>query len=238
MIWLIEQIDRNALWLYLGLGVFGLIQLVRFIQAERTMTRAPYNFVREVAGGVAAQSGALLLVTVLLAGVVFATAFWVAPNIPVIFNVPPTLTPITPPTPEPTATSPVVIPGLVTPTPAESPTPAATRTPVPVGGANCSNLAATISSPLPGAVLGGEVEVVGTADIPNFAFYVMEISTLGDNWLVVYTGSTPVRNGVLGVWNASLQTPGDYAFRLAVFDATGAGPAPCTIPISIGVSED
>ena len=99
---------------------------------------------------------------------------------------------------------------------------------------------ATITSPIPGAILAGVVEVRGTANIDNFAFYVVEVSTLGENWLTVITSQpdaeghmSPVIEGVLGTWDTRLQDAGDYALRLVVYDAVGNHPVPCTIPITI-----
>ncbi|MBS60558.1 MAG: hypothetical protein CL606_04535 [Anaerolineaceae bacterium] len=108
------------------------------------------------------------------------------------------------------------------------------NTQVPMGGVGCDNTNAVIYSPLPGAVLSGDVEVQGTADITDFAFYTLEISTVGDNWLTVYTQDTPVTSGVLGNWNASVYQQGEYAFRLVVYNAAGAYSKPCLIPIFIG----
>ncbi|HCU80683.1 MAG: hypothetical protein CL789_02990 [Chloroflexi bacterium] len=108
------------------------------------------------------------------------------------------------------------------------------NTQVPMGGVGCDNTNAVIYSPLPGAVLSGDVEVQGTADITDFAFYTLEISTVGDNWLTVHTQDTPVTSGVLGNWNASVYQQGEYAFRLVVYNAAGAYSKPCVIPIFIG----
>ena len=108
------------------------------------------------------------------------------------------------------------------------------NTQVPISRVGCENTYAVIDSPLPGAVLSGDVEVQGTADITDFAFYTLEISTFGDNWLTVYTHDIPVSSGVLGNWNASIYDPGEYAFRLVVYNAAGAYSPPCSIPIFIG----
>ena len=83
-------------------------------------------------------------------------------------------------------------------------------------------------------MLSGKVEVQGTADIPDFAFYVLEISTLGDNWLNVHTHNEPVPSGVLGAWDSTRHASGEHAFRLVVYKADGAFEVPCVIPISIG----
>ena len=108
------------------------------------------------------------------------------------------------------------------------------NTQVPISGTGCENTNAIISSPLPGAVLSGDVEVQGTADIIDFAFYTLEISTVGDNWLTVHTQDIPVSSAVLGNWNSSIYEEGEYAFRLVVYNAAGAYSQPCVIPIFIG----
>lgn len=229
----VELLDAYVLYVAGAVGLFGLIALASWLRARRSYRRAAFGLVREVAAAAVTRSLLLLILAGFLGALLFINSAYVAPNIPTIFDIEPTPTATIPVTPEPTATSPVVIPGLTTPTLEATFTPLPSSTPVPLGGSGCSNPNATITSPLPGAVIGGEFEVLGTADIDNFGFYVLEISTLGDNWLTVFTGTVPVRNGVLGVWNANLQAPGDYAFRLAVLDANGSGPPPCTIPISI-----
>jgi hypothetical protein len=79
------------------------------------------------------------------------------------------------------------------------------------------------------------VEVVGTANIPDFAFYKLEIngpSTEG-NWQTLSAGSTPTVGGVLGSWDSSIYIPGNYNFRLVVYDASGNWPPPCVVPINI-----
>ena len=113
------------------------------------------------------------------------------------------------------------------------PGPTPTKTKVPAGGSGCLNPKAGITSPIPGSILSGEVEVRGNTTIDNFAFYVVQVSSLGQNWLTVITDKKPLLNGLLGKWDTRLQTPGEYALRLVVYDSTGKFPEPCTIPITI-----
>lgn len=119
---------------------------------------------------------------------------------------------------------------LGTPLPTLQPTEA----PVP-GGVGCSNPQATLSEPGFAAAVAGPVEVKGTADIPDFAFYKLEINgpATEGNWQTLSAGSAPVSDGVLGTWDASLYTAGSYNFRLVVYDAGGNSPPPCVIPITI-----
>lgn len=186
----------------------------------------------------------LLLFASLFFAVLLSNSF-IAPNLTELMGAPPTPTDVLPTfTPEPTVTPELVLPGLETPTLDVAAGPTPTRTLVPPGGSGCQFLSATIRSPIPGAILAGVVQVQGTAQIDNFAFYTVEISTLGDNWLTLFTSQRedptdpnsamkPVVDGVLGTWDTSLQQPGDYALRLTVYDAAGNHPVPCTIPITI-----
>lgn len=109
-----------------------------------------------------------------------------------------------------------------------------TEAPVPVG-VGCSNPQAALTEPGFGAAVAGPVEVMGTADIPDFAFYKLEINgpATEGNWQTLSAGSAPVSDGVLGTWDASLYTAGSYNFRLVVYDAGGNSPSPCVIPITI-----
>lgn len=185
------------------------------------------------------------LIIAIMTAVLLSNTF-VAPNLTELLGVPPTPTAIIPTnTPLPTITPQLVLPGISTPTSEIVAGPTSTKTPVPAGGSNCQFPAATILSPIPGAILAGKVEIKGSANIENFAFYVIEVSTLGTNWLSVITSpkitpqpsgpemSLPVNNGTLGIWDTSLQQPGDYALRLTVYDSAGNSPLPCTIPITI-----
>lgn len=236
MVGAVEFFDRYHNWLYVGLLIFAGYQLAVFWRARSTLHLAPFNLVRDVAGQKINWSLSWLIMAGMAIVLVFLNSTYVAPNIPLLFGLTPTSVPVTPTSPPPTATSPPVIPGMPTTTPVGTATLAPTNTPVPLAGGGCSNPNATITSPLPGAVLGGGVEVLGTADTPNFAFYVLEVSTLGDNWLTVYTHYEPVNNGLLGVWNIDLDDtpPGEYAFRLIIFQSDGNTLEPCTIPITIG----
>lgn len=234
------------LWLYLGLLALFAWQAWAVWHAHHLARYTVFNIEREKYAGqrTRALTSAFLLASLMLA-VVLSNQF-VAPNLTELLGVPPTPTPIQPTdTPEPTVTPQLVLPGQETATSEIAAGPTATKTPVPAGGSGCQFPLATILSPIPGAILAGKVEVRGTANIENFAFYVIEVSTLGTNWLSVITSpkvtpepsgpefSLPVVEGVLGVWDTSLQQPGDYALRLTVYDSAGNSPLPCTIPITI-----
>lgn len=243
MIDVILLVSRNQQWLYMLLAGGGAWQAWLWWRANRRLRYAMFGVERGALLAARGRATALVFMIAALAAAVALLSAFIAPNLTELFGVPPTPTPGTGVqlnTPTTTTTPQLVLPGLDTATPEQPATPVATRTPVPAGGASCANPNATITSPIPGAILAGEVEVSGTADADNFAFYVVEISTLGDNWLSVITSQPdadgkilPVVNGVLGKWDTGLQQAGDYALRLVVFDSAGQHPDPCTIPITI-----
>jgi hypothetical protein len=89
--------------------------------------------------------------------------------------------------------------------------------------------AANISSPLGGKTVAHSVDVVGTAragDAPGATFdhYVLEYGS-GSNpgsWMQIgVTGTLPVTDGLLGVWDTTLLADGVYTLRLRVEDGVG-----------------
>ncbi|MBI3241957.1 MAG: hypothetical protein HYZ49_06655 [Chloroflexi bacterium] len=236
-------IARNQQWIYLALILAGAWQLWRWWRAQRRLQFTYFGVEREALISSRGRATALAFFVLTLMAAVLLLNVFIAPNLTELFGVPPTPTSSLPThTPAPTWTPFFILPGLESPTAEVADSPLATRTPVPAAGSGCLNPNATIDSPIPGAILAGEVEVRGTASIENFAFYKVEISTLGENWLPVITSqldpndntrTLPVVDGLLGTWDTRLQEPGAYALRLVVVDAAGQNPEPCTIPIII-----
>ena len=82
---------------------------------------------------------------------------------------------------------------------------------------------AEISSPPNGIFLDGPVTIVGTAAGEGFQQYVLEygVGNPPSSWTIVVPPQTsPVTQGVLGVWNTQELDSGDYTLRLTV---TGTG---------------
>ena len=242
MIEAILWISRTQAWIFLLLASVGVLLLWLWWSARRRLRRARFGIERAMLVNARSRAVIVIFMTITLMAAVLLLNVFIAPNLTAMFGVPPTLGAgdLLTDTPAPTPTAELVLPGFETPTPESSAEPTATLTPVPVGGANCLNPQATITSPIPGAILAGEIEVSGTANVDNFAYYKVEISTLGDNWLTVIISQSdaegrilPVVNGILGKWNTAQQTPGDYALRLVVYNSPGDFPPPCTIPITI-----
>ncbi len=234
-----QQIVRLVVeFRYYVVGILALIGLwyVRgLFHWGRRYAASAYGLERETASANRAIAlSALLIVISCISALLIVTT----PAALDVFNLAdafPTEFPTRVPTEEATRAAPE-LPGATEAPILETPTPVPSSTPVVDATAGCDSPKSTLTSPLAGAIVSGLVEVQGVAAIDNFAFYVLELSTLGENWLTVYTGneSTSEDGGPMGSWNADLQEPGNYAFRLTVYNSSGGAPEPCIIPITIG----
>jgi len=91
-----------------------------------------------------------------------------------------------------------------------------------------------ITSPQAGNEVKGTVELIGTVDIPNFGFYKYEVARSGsDTWATISADRNTVSNGLLGRWNTTALTPGDYQLRLVVTDNQGVVLPACVVPLRI-----
>ncbi len=91
-----------------------------------------------------------------------------------------------------------------------------------------------LKSPAAGDEIKGTVELIGTVNIPNFGFYKYEVARAGsDTWATISADRTPVEDGVLGRWNTTALTPGDYQLRLVVTDNQGNVLPPCVVPLRV-----
>ncbi|MBO9308487.1 MAG: hypothetical protein J7551_01750 [Chloroflexi bacterium] len=117
-----------------------------------------------------------------------------------------------------------------------SPTPVGTVIagyPTPIG---CNSEQAALEVPANGMRVFDTLTVVGTAYIPDFAFYTLEISgpSTGGEFGVLDSKTSPMpQKGVLGQFAVAAFQPGDYRFRLAVFDSLSEMRASCTVWIVI-----
>jgi hypothetical protein len=219
---IIEQFQG---WIYLVLIVAGLTYLRLTLLWHRTWRRAVFGLERDHAAGRLTRSLAMLSFVAVVALATFLVATFLVPAVPLAAR----------PTPVPTISL------LLTMTPlgalsgeggaAEAPQ-AAVSTPDQVG---CLNPAATITSPTAGTQLRGRVEIIGTADIPSFAFYKIEIRSADPDstWRAITAGTETRVDDVLGVWDVSLVEAGEYFLQLVVTDTAGNAPLPCAIEIDV-----
>jgi hypothetical protein len=105
---------------------------------------------------------------------------------------------------------------------------------VPSGMSGCIPDQIMITAPEPGEPVSGTVEITGTANVPNFGFFKYEIAPMGtQNWATISAEREPKINEVLGSWNTSSLTNGDYFLRLVVTDNVGASLEPCVIAVHV-----
>ena len=89
----------------------------------------------------------------------------------------------------------------------------------------------SITSPHPGDILQGQVEILGNMDVPNFASAELAFSfspstgnasSPADSWFTIQTFPQPVQgSSTLAVWDTTTLTDGDYILHLRVFFLDG-----------------
>jgi hypothetical protein len=98
----------------------------------------------------------------------------------------------------------------------------------------CTSNQVMLTSPQAGDEIKGTIELIGTVDIPNFGFYKYEVARMGsDTWATISANRNPVINGLLGRWNTTALTPGDYQLRLVVTDNQGQMLPACIVPVRV-----
>jgi len=237
---LIKLIADYAVWLYVGLGLIAILFLRAHLVARRDRDNSIFAMERESATGRMAQATIGSLVILILMGGVLYTSQTLVAEIP-LPEVNPTPTPliVLPPSPTPP-------PLLPTPTPTDTPRPrptppplvAETITPTLVASPgvppNCSNPGIRISEPGNGATVAGVIQIVGSADMPDFWYYKFEFRGNGfGDWTFIQRFDTAINGGILGAWDTRSVPSGDYEFRLVVVDKTGNYPEPCTVLLSV-----
>lgn len=221
-------------WIYLLLGLAALYFIRRFILAWQELREAAFGMERESAQVRLNQATIVLVFLLAMAISEFVLVSFVAPAMPGAVPLPtPTLNPLA----SPTTTLPVgAIENLLTASPPISGTLTASTPTAIVSGSACMPGQIEISLPADGSAISGVVEIIGTANTPNFGFYKLEMRpSEAANWLTVLAGNEVTINAVLGVWNTSLLTPGSYQLSLVVTDNQGQSQPPCIVQVSITI---
>lgn len=198
-------------WVYALTLLAGLIYLRQALKWHAEVRQARFGLERERASSRRVRALAMLGLVAAAALATFALSTFLVPSVP-----------LANPTPVPTisllqaGSSPS--PNLNTP-----------------DSSGCLNPAATIIQPEPGDELRGLVEIQGTADIPGFAFYRIEVRQAGpaSPWQVITAGTEVTIDGPLGTWDTSLVENGVYLLQLVVTDAEGNAPMPCSIEVVV-----
>jgi hypothetical protein len=242
----LELIADGQQWIYGLLGLVLLFYLGRALVARREQRRALFKVEREQAR-IRFSSSMLVLATALLIMIaVFGSSTFLLPAL----DPPPTPTPTalpataTPrprlrpqrPTPSPTVAL-TQEPATPTPLPTPEPRPkiAPTNTPA-VAPPACPNSNVRLTSPGVNQEVRGNAAIRGTANIPNFQYYNIEVGA-GLNpkaWNVVGPlHYSPVVDGVLETFRSGAYPPGTYTLRLVVVDRTGNYPEPCLVTVIV-----
>lgn len=82
----------------------------------------------------------------------------------------------------------------------------------------------SIQQPASGEVVRGVVQVTGTAAGTGFASYNLAYSfenSDSTNWFPIAAGSQPVNSAILGTWDTTTITDGNYSLKLTVNDQKG-----------------
>lgn len=222
-------LERQRTWIYLVLGVIGFIYLRAGIDAYLRVTRAMFRLERETAQRTLVRAGVMTAGVAVCALVVFVLTNFINPALPASAR----------PTPLPTVSL------LASPEAVLDAQGALVTVTVPAEAgdelAACLNPDATISSPTDGEQLRGVVDILGAANIANFAFYKIEYRSVSSEgtWRAIMAGTEPVCETFceiedsLGTWDTSLVPAADYLLRLVVTDTSGNAPQPCQIRVSV-----
>ena len=213
------------IWIYVILGVLALWQIRKFALAWEELRGAFFGLEREAAQGRVNSAATMVVLLILMVVAEFTVVTFVVPTLPGA-------------NPLPSATLDLLAtPTITLPPPTQNPNETPEPTPIPgeiPAAEGCAAGQINLISPLNGDRISGSITVQGTADIPNFGFYTLQIAHPGDViWLPIQVGQKPVKNDVLGTWDTSSLTPGEYMLKLVVTDNVGNVLTPCAIQVMV-----
>ncbi|PJF40112.1 MAG: hypothetical protein D6737_07660 [Chloroflexi bacterium] len=223
-------ISQIAPGLYILLGVGAVIAGRRWLRARSEHTTTFFELEQGLARSRRGSAATLMLIVAQLAIILFIIQNVVVPNLDTSSDTAeqrPTDGEFA--TPIPGVQTEIIIDGtavIVTPvgTIEEAP---------PVVG--CDD-GATLQIPANGMVVHEMIDVIGTADASNFAFYRFELKgpSTGNTYAILQDFDERMpEEGILGQLVPSFYQPGVYEFRLVVFDDAGEMRAECVVTIRI-----
>lgn len=238
-------------WIYLLLGLGGLLYIRKFIIAWQELRGASFGLERESAQARLNRSASMLVILLTMAVAEFVAVSFIAPGMP---GANPLLTPTldlmaTATTTLPASTpvsgdvvaTPIPAGGATVPAETIPGTESAVTLPTPTSGPafitgqeGCVEGQVEITSPQPGEEVSGIVEVTGTANIPNFGFYMFQMKRPEESvWLTLQAGNSVVDNAALGNWDTRRLSPGEYQLALVVVDNQAQTSAPCSVQVRV-----
>ncbi len=217
------------IWIYLLLGVGAVIYLRKFATAWQDLRGAVFGLERESAQYRLNQAASVLVLLLMMAAAEFVLVSFVAPMAPGSAPLPtPTLDLLATPAPtleagaESTLAEPAASPATPLPTLA-------------LENSSCVADQIMITSPRPDQEVSGEVQILGTADVPDFGFYKLEVARRDEPlWLTIQAGRQVVQNDVLvDNWDTTRWQPGNYVLQLVIVNNAGESLPACRIPVRI-----
>ena len=214
------------IWIYLVLGLGGLFYIWKFVASWQELRVAAFGLERESAQSRLNQATIMLVLILCVAIVIFVLVTFVAPSMPEA-------------NPLPTATIDLLATPTITLLAEASQTLAPDTTPSPVqiptaGESACIPDQIMITSPANDAIISGVVEITGTADIPNFGFYKLEMKRPDESvWATIQAGNEIRVESKLGDWDTRLLTPGIYQLGLVLVDNEAKASQPCVVQVSV-----
>ncbi len=209
--------------IYIALAIGGLFAFRRMWRSWREWRDSVYGLEREFALRRLGQATAAAFLILALIFVEFFIATFIAPSLPAtdILSTPTLDLLLTPA-------------GTLSPAEATQAALSPVTQEVPSGMSGCIPEEIMITSPGPGTDVSGTIEIVGTASVPNFGFYKYEVARRGtQNWATISADREPRVNELLGSWNTSSLTNGDYFLRLVITDNAGISLEPCVIAVRV-----
>jgi hypothetical protein len=220
---ILKFFNSYAILIYF-LVFIGLIFSIRSLaKARHEVSESLFGLERETAHRHISQALAALTLVIFLGVAESVLVIFLAPTMPAnSLLVTPTINPLT-------TTTGTIPPGLLATIGVSSPlSTSISQT------SGCIPGQIMITSPKPGSIIKGQVELSGTADIPNFGFYKYEFSPIGlDSWSTIGADRKITRESPLGNWDTSEVTPGDYELRLVVIDNLGNSFPPCIVLLRV-----
>jgi hypothetical protein len=213
------------IWIYVILGALALWQIRKFSVAWEELRGAFFGMERATAQSRVNSAATMVVLLIIMAIAEFTIVTFVVPTLPGANLLPTPMLDLlaTPTTTLPASTQNPDQTQEATPTPGELP-----------AAEGCVPEQINITSPKNGDRISGNITIQGSANILNFGFYTLQIAHPGDAvWLPIQVGQQLVNKDILGTWDTSSITPGDYMLGLVVTDNVGSELTPCAIRVTV-----
>jgi hypothetical protein len=221
---LLRFLESIEIWVYLVVGLIGLISLQQLAAAWQEWRAALYGLERGSAQRKLSASLTVVVLMMLLALSEFLLVSFVSPTYPrAQILATPTVSLLTTPRPTRAATA-VMTPTGFLPTLVVS------------GTDGCKVGLIEWTFPRPDGELQGTVILKGVVTVPNLGFFKYEYSSSGSSsWTTIAAGNqSTIKDGIWsGSWNTGQMVPGFYQLRLVVADNQNQTLPACVVNVRI-----